>query len=268
MRTNILLPLACLALILPGCLNNSGKGPLFTEWDLDNDGVSNLCDVDYLADQGVEVVDLDLNGVDDSCQNDTDEDGLIDEIDELPLFNSDTGEHVLCEAWPSWDSISTEDSEYVAYRIVTNTLSNGYAGFIKNEYNPDAALDGVLAEAGGFRARGVLDAQDGLCDVVAGQFQAANLMTNEDIFFEAINFINSGFANSYGRDATPSDIDGDGIPNQMDLSFDIRLNVNLAQLIAEDAVYNDSVAHFLVRFQQDLVSQLVTMRIPVNVIQS
>ena len=238
MKNSILFSLACLTLVLSGCFNRSTKvWDMIDQNDLDGDGIENACDVDYIDGP---VIDGDKNGESDSCQPDTDGDGVIDAIDQSPLYNMHTGDNLntLCQQFsPSWFAVYQTNTEEFFGRGMTDFVVSEYYNGDITEYREHDMIafnefkDVSIAEAGRLLEEAVqLNLQDGDCQgwnelgmlamglradpqqfLVDGIAAFSQLQDDPALFFPRLH-----------------DLDGDGIDNDLDPSFDLVVAPSLA----------------------------------------
>lgn len=274
MKNSILFSLACLTLVLSGCFNRSTK-----VWDMiqdhDNDGIEDACDVDLVDGP---VVDSDFNGESDSCQPDTDGDGLIDAVDLNPLtpINSGTdlngcSQYVFTLYWEDYADIEGDiTAKFVVQANLAILPNEDLTGMLTDPQDIADAHDLMSRNsrslAGELREQSVVFNLDGDClsyGEYAGAAQIIGVTPNDPwMYWQWMSAVGNYNANIY------TDFDGDGIDNDVDLSVDLKVWSSLAE--ATDNIVGWEVHRHrqMYYFQVALIQELIDRGLTVNLITS
>jgi len=281
MKNSILFSLTCLTLVLSGCFNRSTKvWDMYDPNDLDGDGIENACDVDYIDGP---VIDSDKNGESDSCQPDTDGDGLIDAVDIMPLraLNGGLDLNTGCiNPTPNWQSVyDSAGGEMSGVALAETFFDASFGG------NADLALvdgfeqanrDLALARAGVFLEDAVLeyfDAPNDGCADYESRVMAAIVLRDVPPHIWLL-WMSTILEELGAPRISPEDLDGDGIINELDPSVDLVVAEDRAMMligsIEENAWASDdeheAIADLYFAMQERLIELLVESGINVNLI--
>ena len=279
MKNSILFSLACLTLVLSGCFNRSTKVWDLTNQvdpnDIDGDGIENACDVDYIDGP---VIDSDRNGEIDTCQPDTDGDGLIDAVDRNPLTPLNGGtdlngcsQYAFTLYWIDYADIEGDiGAKFVVQANLAILPNEDLTGMLVDYQDiadaQDRMSDNSKSLAGELREQSVVFNLDGDCLSYGEYAGAAQLIDVHPGVPLAYNDWNSSVGNYSANIFT--DFDGDGIDNDVDPSVDLKVWSSLAEATDGMTGWSFHQRRILYYFQVALIQELIDRGLTVNLITS